>query len=778
MRRIISLVLALVLLGTPNVALANSSVTANSPVLLTGSFGVGGTITALYPTDDPAISASFEWFANGTKINSAQSATFVLTSDLVGTTVSARITLRKSGLNDLVVDAAGARVFASLPISSGNTGWGDESVPQPGCFAPRETQTETPKVGWPIWFGCQPYNTNFGNDVEQKYSWYRNGQLIDGANSINYRLQAEDSGQAIWGAYRVTFANGFVFTESKKLRSLVPFQMSLPKPTILGSQTVGNTLTASTTGFDSLASLSYQWFSDYAPVATETTASYTVRNTDIGKALQVLVTARRDGYSPATSISDPLAGTNVQPINPMSAYSAIFNGYTPTNRVYSINYIASPTVTDATLAREKALVQKAADFWYPEYIPADVTVMYLTQNDATWAEDAISQRPSWSANIPGGIRSYIERNSCGFAIAFMADQKQVFIQCVKNGSESGINDQQVGPHEYSHWVQYEQTSLLFLGTVRWLVEGQANFYGLALGIAPDDPTLAFINKSIAGHATQFDIFNGYRFAEFKMLDIFESGNVFDVHTMLTRGGTVWDQYAVGTLVSEWLVLKYGHQKYVDWMKGLLRTKGQSNATERVANATVFSSVYGFEYDQLGVHVAPYFAARAKQLRAAWAQNGQGPSNPPSSNPVSAPSSTSVPSPTPTPTPIPTATPAPTSTASPKPVATPTPSPSVRLNAKVSLPVFTSKSSSLTTIQRNWIAAKVKDSRVKQVTCTAAYSKKTTAKDLALYKLRAQKSCTYAKTSITKLGRSAKASAVTVKTTKTADVGRVFLVFKG
>ena len=774
MRRVISLVLALILLASPNVALANSSVTANSPVLLTGSFGVGGTLTALYPADDPSISASFEWFTNGTKINSAQNSTFLLTSDLVGTTVSARITLRKTGLTDLVVEAAGARVFESLPISSGNTGWGDESVAQPGCFAPRATQTDAPKVGWTLWFGCQPFNTSFGSTVDQKFSWYRNGQLIQGANAISYRLQAEDAGQSIWGAYQVTYQNGFVFAESKKLRTTVPFQITMAKPTILGTQTVGSSLTAQTPGTDALATLSYQWFSDYAPVASETSASYTVRNTDVGKALQVLVTARRDGYSPASRLSDPLAGSSIQPVNPMSAYSAIFNGYTPSSRVYGINYITSPTVTDATLAREKALVQKAADFWFSEYNPVDVTVMYLTQNDATWAEQAISQQPSWSNSIPGGIRSWIERNSCGFALAFMADQKQVFIQCVKNGSDSGINDQQVGPHEYSHWVQYAQTPFLFLGTVPWLIEGQANFYGLALGIAPDDPTLLSINKSLAGHATQFDIYNGYQFGDLKMLDLFESGNVFDIQTMLTRGGTVWDQYAVGTLVSEWLVSKYGHQKYVDWMKGLLQTKGANNASERIANANVFRTVYGFEYDQLGVHLASYLGARSKQLRAAWAQYGPGPSTPVVSVPGPAPTS----SPTPTASPAPTASPTPTPTASPKPTPTPTPTAVVILNAKVQLPTFSSKSTALTTSQRSWIATKVKDPRVKQVSCTAAYSTKTTAKDLALYKLRAQNSCAYAKTSIAKLGRSSKTSVTTVKTTKTTEVGLVFITFKG
>lgn len=772
---LIAIVLATVLAApvavsaaTPIIRLEVAQYEPNTPVLLAGSFGSGGTVTVIYPSEDLAVSATFEWFADSVKLETEQSVRLNLTAAHVGKVISARITLSKAGFANRVFAVAGATVFGSLPNSSGNMTWVDESVSQPGCFAPRASQVETATIGWSIWFSCQPFNTNFGNTVDQKFSWYRNGTLIVGATNNSYRLQAADAGQTIWGAYHVTYTNGFVLTESKKLRTTVPYQIVMAKPTIFGAQTVGSSLTVRTTGIDAMANLSFQWFSDYAPIAAETSATYTVRNTDVGKALQVLVTARRDGYSPASTLSDPLAGSNIQPVNPMSAYSAIINGYTPSNRVYGISYISSPTVTAGTLAREKALVQKAADFWYSEFNPVDVTVMYLTQNDATWAEDQISQRPSWSGSIPGGIRSWIERNSCGFALAFMADQKQVFIQCVKNGSESGINDQQVGPHEYSHWIQYAQTPFLFLGTVPWLIEGQANFYGLALGIAPDDPTLLTINKSIAGQAAQYDIYNGYRFADFKMLEIFESGNAFDVHTMLTRGGTVFDQYAVGTLASEWLVSKYGHQKYVDWMKGLLQTKGQGNAAERVANANVFRTVYGFEYDHLGVHVTPYFAARAKQLRDAWAQNGQGQSNPAPQNP-------SV-SPTVAPTPTPTASPTPTPTGSPRPSATPTIS--LILNAKVQLPSFSSKATALTPNQRDWIAAKVKDSRVKQVSCTAAYSSKTTAKDLALYKLRARNSCAFAKTSLTKLGRPAKTSFTTVKTTKTAEVGRVYLVFKG
>jgi hypothetical protein len=458
----------------------------------------------------------------------------------------------------------------------------------------------------------------------------------------------------------------------------------------------------------------------------------------------------------------------------MAAYSSVFNGYSPTNTNYDISYVVSPTVTTSTLNREKALVQKAADFWRSEYTPAGVTVMYLTQGDATWAEGVLAQNPSWGAGVPGGIRSWIERNSCGFALAFKADQRQIFIQCVRNGSDSSINDQQVGPHEYSHWVQYEQTSSLFLGTVPWLVEGQANFYGLALGIAPEDQTLSFINKSIAGHATQYDIYNGYTFADFKMLDLFQSGNIFDVQTMITRGGTVWDQYAVGTLVSEWLVSKYGHQRYVDWMKELLRTKGQGNDAERAANAVAFNAVYGFEYSQLPLFITPYLAARSQQLSAAWAQQSQSTPNPSPTTGGGGFGSSGTPTATPTPTASPSATASPNP--APKPSVTASPSP-VALKP-LSIASFASKSSTLSAAQRSAISTKVKTLKPRQITCTAHYSSKTKSSDLAIFKLRAKNTCDYAKAALKSVGRSTKVSVATVRTGKVAEVGKVYLNFKG
>ena len=752
MRNILAILLTLALVSAPTAALADTPVVPITPVTLAGSFGVGATVSAIYPQDDQTVTPSFEWFADGIKIDAAQSSTLLLGNDLIGKRISAKVTLSKTGFANLVVDVPGARVFATLPTSSGGSmTWFDESVNTPGCFSPRASGVSTPTIGWQVWFSCEVYNTDFGTPVEQKFSWYRNGQQIDGANQSQYRLQTIDAGNSIWGVYQATYANGFVFAEAKKLRTAIPFQLQLAKPVIVGSLSLGSNLVASTTGSDPLASLSYQWFSDYAPVAGATSSNFTVRNADLGKAVQVLVIGQRDGHTSVSNLSDPVRGSNFQPVNAMDPYSKVFNGYQSTSTAYDISYLVSPNVSPAALGREKALVQKAADFWNSEYTPNGVTVLYVTKDDATWAEGFLSTRPSWSSRIPGGIRSWIESNSCGFALAFIADSKQIFIQCVRNGSESTLNDQQVGPHEYSHWVQYEQNSNLSLGTVPWLIEGQANFYGLALGIAPQDSMLKFVNKSIAGHATQYDIYNGYRFGEFKMLDLFQSGNSFDIQHMLARGGTVWDKYAVGTLVSEWLVSKYGHQKYVDWMKELLRTKGINNDAERAANATAFRDVFGFEYSQLGLHVAAYFAGRSQQLREAWSQNIEGQSSGASPAFFSAPGGF------------------------PMPIKPPAPS-STNINS-AQVPAFSGKSTALTGSQRAFIFTKIQSGQIQQVTCTALYSANTSSRDLVIFKLRAKNTCAYAKTTLTELGRSGKVVVNVMKTKTTKKIGKVSLDVK-
>jgi len=59
-----------------------------------------------------------------------------------------------------------------------------------------------------------------------------------------------------------------------------------------------------------------------------------------------------------------------------------------------------------------------------------------------------------------------------------------------------------------------------------------------------------------------------------------------------------------------------------------------------------------------------------------------------------------------------------------------------------------------------------------------YSTKTTANDLALFKSRARNACAFAKTTLMGLGSSATTSLTVTKSTKAAEVGKVYLSFKG
>jgi hypothetical protein len=163
---------------------------------------------------------------------------------------------------------------------------------------------------------------------------------------------------------------------------------------------------------------------------------------------------------------------------------------------------------------------------------------------------------------------------------------------------------------------------------------------------------------------------------------------------------------------------------------LLKTKGQNNDSERAANAIAFKSVFGFDYSQLGVYAGPYLAARSLQLRAAWAESNKNQLNGPT------------------------------------------------LNTTQLLAGFAGTASDLTDEQRDWIARRVKDGPIRQVVCNTLYSTKTTAKDLTLYKLRARNACAFAKTTLIGHGSSATTSLTVTKSTKAAEVGKVYLSFKG
>jgi glucose-6-phosphate dehydrogenase assembly protein OpcA len=94
-----------------------------------------------------------------------------------------------------------------------------------------------------------------------------------------------------------------------------------------------------------------------------------------------------------------------------------------------------------------------------------------------------------------------------------------------------------------------------------------------------------------------------------------------------------------------------------------------------------------------------------------------------------------------------------------------------------LPAFAAKVSTLTDTQRGWLDSRLKDGPVRQVTCNVYYSTKTTPANLAIYKARARNTCQLAKDTLAGIGRTPVIVVRSSMTTKTADLGKVYLTFK-
>ncbi len=598
---------------------APSTIAVDSPLLVAGAYVPGGTLRAIYPKENLSLSASFQWIASGVEISGATSESIVLTNEQLGKKISVRLTLAKAGSSNKIVTLTGLTVAnAPLPTSNGSMTYYGENMISPGCISPHAgADSGTPTVDWKIWMPCDPWNNSFGGPLTSEYVWYRNGVPISTSISNTYKLTSADAGQSIWGSFKATWSNGYVFTETKKLVDAIPALLKTATPVISGSVKVGSKLTVKTTGWDSSATLSYQWFRDFYPIIDATTSTYTLTSNDMGKAIQVMVSGQRSGFTSASALSASVGNASNSP-DVSSAYKKVNQELPTVLSNFDINYLSSVTVANDSLAREQALVKRAANFWAANYTPNQVTVVYLTKDDSVWAESVVSQHSGWSNHIPNGITWWINTYSCGFALAFKDDQdKQVFIQCIKNGVDSTLADRQVGPHEYTHWVQYDQASNLFFSAVPWLVEGQANFYGLALGVAAVEPNLKTVNISLAQQATQFDIYNGYKFADFKLLSLLKSANTNTNAILLRRSGTVWDQYLIGSLMSEWLVLNFGTAKYTSWMKSYFHSTWSTFDEQVLVNARLFRVTFGFDYDKLPLYAAPYLAARSDQLKTAW-----------------------------------------------------------------------------------------------------------------------------------------------------------------
>ncbi|MFN3865988.1 MAG: leucine-rich repeat domain-containing protein [Demequina sp.] len=137
------------------------------------------------------------------------------------------------------------------------------------------------------------------------YQWLRNGSPIAGATSKTYKVTKADAGARI----DVRFTHERSGYHSVTTRAIVQMTVrklftSSPTPTVTGTPTVGQTLTAGVgTWSPTPGTLTYRWYRDGTAISSATKKTYVATSSDAGRKITVKVTATRSGYTTATKTS-------------------------------------------------------------------------------------------------------------------------------------------------------------------------------------------------------------------------------------------------------------------------------------------------------------------------------------------------------------------------------------------------------------------------------------------------------------------------------------------
>ena len=284
-----------------------------------GSARVGETITvdtSGISDADGLESASFgyQWLADDAAIAGATGETYTLAAEDEGKAIKVEVSFTDDAGNaeTLTSGATGAVSAASTPNS-------------PATGVP--TINGTAQVGETLTADKSGIADADGlTNATFSYQWLADDAEIAGANGSTYTLVAEDEGKAI--KVQVTFTDDAGNDETLTSAATgavsaasTPNSPATGLPVISGTAQVGETLTANASGIADADGLSkaqyeYRWLADDSEIAGATSLTYTLADTDEGKAIKVEVTFTDDagnGEALTSAATDAVAAELSEP---------------------------------------------------------------------------------------------------------------------------------------------------------------------------------------------------------------------------------------------------------------------------------------------------------------------------------------------------------------------------------------------------------------------------------------------------------------------------------
>ena len=284
--------------------------TPNSPATgaptITGTAQVGETLTAdasgIADADGLANATfSYQWLADDTDIAGASGLTYTLTDSEESKAITVQVSFTDDADNEETLTSAATAAVAAAPTPN-----------SPATGAP--TITGTVQVGETLTADTSDIADTDGlSNVQYEYQWLADDADISGATNATYTLAETDEGKTI--KVRASFADDLGNDEELTSAATdavaaqpTPNTPATGAPTIDGTAQVGETLTANTSGIadeDGLSNVQYeyQWLADDAEISGATGSTYTLADTDEGKAIKLEVTFTDDADNEETLTS-------------------------------------------------------------------------------------------------------------------------------------------------------------------------------------------------------------------------------------------------------------------------------------------------------------------------------------------------------------------------------------------------------------------------------------------------------------------------------------------
>jgi len=284
-------------------ATASVSNVNDAPVgvpVITGTPTEDQTLTAdtggINDADGPAvIGFTFQWLRDGVDILASTNSTYTLDDADVGTTISVRVSYTDDG-------GMAESIISATTTAVSNINDAPVGVPTiSGTAAIMETLTAN-TAG--VSDADGPASLSFS------FQWLRDGGAIPGATNSTYLLVLADVGTTI--SIRATYtddggtAENVTSAPTATVTNINTTPIGLP--TILGTPTEDQILTADTTGISdpdgpAVLGFSFQWLRDGADISTATNSTYTLGDADVGTAISVRVTYTDGGATEENLIS-------------------------------------------------------------------------------------------------------------------------------------------------------------------------------------------------------------------------------------------------------------------------------------------------------------------------------------------------------------------------------------------------------------------------------------------------------------------------------------------